>query len=51
MVQNIQPMNYRVEELRPPLAPRRKTKIQFEEVEMCKRKEEYTVQELKQMQV
>ena len=49
MVQNIQPMNYRVEELRPPLAPWRETKLQFEEVKMCKRKEEYTVQELKQM--
>jgi len=49
MVQNTQPMNYRVEELRPPLAPWRETKLQFEEVKLCKRKEEYTVQELKQM--
>ena len=47
MVQNTKRMNYRVEELRPPLAPWRETKLQFEGVKLRKRKEEYTVQELK----
>ena len=49
MVQSLQPMNYKVEELRPPLAPWRETKLRFEEVKLSKKKEDYTTQELKQL--
>ena len=47
LVKGTQPMNYRVEELKPPLPPWRETKFQFEEVKLKKRKEDHTTEELK----
>ena len=47
LVKGTQPMNYRVEELKPPLPPWKETKFQFEEVKLKKRKEDHTTEELK----
>ena len=38
LVKGTQPMNYRVEELKPPLPPWKETKFQFEEVKLKKRR-------------
>ena len=42
-----QPLEYEVEELKPPLPPWRVTKMHFEEVKLEKSKDQYTLEELK----
>lgn len=46
-VQNEQPLEYEVEELKPPLPPWRGTKFKFDEVKLERSKEQYTVEELR----
>ena len=49
MVQNQQEMNYKVEELKPPLPPWRETGLTFEEIKLEKKKGEYSAEELRRL--
>ena len=46
-VQREQPMDFIVEELKPPLPPWRETNLRFAEVQLEQRKDQYSVEELK----